>query len=176
MILLRIPNFPRDFQRFIFKTLFFPKHDNSNLREDVRTETICLMCSQLLRHRVLSAQTSPAETSVLDRGLVVSDPHWKDIVKEEKRYCTHIKKTSQGHVLGYVTPVGLTASRQHFPPHASDVILTPVLLHYSNALREFVLEVSPLSVSSLTKRHFEPQTEVGAKMHRVHVSNMAPQV
>ncbi|XP_034032271.1 chitinase domain-containing protein 1 [Thalassophryne amazonica] len=50
------------------------------------------------------AETSPSELSVLERGLVVSDPQWKDIVKEEKRYCTHIKKTFQGSVLGYVTP------------------------------------------------------------------------
>uniref|UniRef100_A0AAX7T8W2 Chitinase domain-containing protein 1 n=1 Tax=Astatotilapia calliptera TaxID=8154 RepID=A0AAX7T8W2_ASTCA len=48
--------------------------------------------------------TSPAELSVLERNLVVSDPHWKDIAKEEKRYCAHIKKTFQGPVLGYVTP------------------------------------------------------------------------
>lgn len=50
------------------------------------------------------AETSPAEVSVLERNLVLSDPHWKDIVKEEKRYCAHIKKTFQGPVLGYVTP------------------------------------------------------------------------
>lgn len=56
----------------------------------------------------LCVQTSPAETSALDRGLVVSDPHWKDIVKEEKRYCANVKKTFQGQVLGYVTPVSLT--------------------------------------------------------------------
>lgn len=54
-------------------------------------------------HRA-EAETSPTEASVLDRGLVVSDPHWKDIVKEEKRYCANVKKTFQGQVLGYVTP------------------------------------------------------------------------
>uniref|UniRef100_A0A8C6L4A7 Chitinase domain-containing protein 1 n=1 Tax=Nothobranchius furzeri TaxID=105023 RepID=A0A8C6L4A7_NOTFU len=54
-------------------------------------------------HKAESA-TSLAELSVLERGLVVSDLHWKDIVKEEKRYCSHIKKTFQGPVLGYVTP------------------------------------------------------------------------
>lgn len=54
---------------------------------------------------VFSTQTSPADLPVLERGLVVSDPHWKDIVREEKRYCVHIKKTFQGQVLGYVTPV-----------------------------------------------------------------------
>ncbi|TNN86985.1 Chitinase domain-containing protein 1 [Liparis tanakae] len=50
------------------------------------------------------AEASPAELSVLDRGLVVSDPPWKDIVKEEKRHWAQIKKTFQGPVLGYVTP------------------------------------------------------------------------
>ncbi|XP_004069644.1 chitinase domain-containing protein 1 [Oryzias latipes] len=50
------------------------------------------------------AENSPAELSVLERGLVVSDLLWKDIVKEEKRYCAHIKKTFQGPVLGYITP------------------------------------------------------------------------
>ncbi|XP_034542386.1 chitinase domain-containing protein 1 [Notolabrus celidotus] len=50
------------------------------------------------------AETSPAELSVLERGLVVSDPQWKDIVKEEKRHSVHIKRTFQGQVLGYVTP------------------------------------------------------------------------
>lgn len=55
-------------------------------------------------------QTSPAELSVLERGLVVSDPHWKDIVREEKRYCVLIKKTFQGQVLGYVTPVSTLIS------------------------------------------------------------------
>lgn len=44
---------------------------------------------------------------MLERGLVVTEPQWKDIVKEEKRHCAHIKKTFQGQVLGYVTPVSL---------------------------------------------------------------------
>ncbi|XP_061577727.1 chitinase domain-containing protein 1 [Cololabis saira] len=50
------------------------------------------------------AETSPAELSVLDRGLVASDIQWKDIVKEEKRHWSQIKKTFQGSALGYVTP------------------------------------------------------------------------
>ncbi|KAM6937172.1 chitinase domain-containing protein 1 [Xenentodon cancila] len=50
------------------------------------------------------AETSPADLPVLDRGLVASDIHWKDIVREEKRYSTHIKKTFPASVLGYVTP------------------------------------------------------------------------
>ncbi|CAL8356458.1 unnamed protein product [Lota lota] len=48
--------------------------------------------------------SSLAELSVLDRGLVVSDPQWRDIVREEKRYCSHVKRTFQGHVLGFITP------------------------------------------------------------------------
>uniref|UniRef100_A0A673X6Q3 Chitinase domain-containing protein 1 n=1 Tax=Salmo trutta TaxID=8032 RepID=A0A673X6Q3_SALTR len=51
-------------------------------------------------------ETSQAERSVLERGLVVTDPQWKDIVKEERRYCqqTVIKHRFQGPVLGYITP------------------------------------------------------------------------
>ena len=44
---------------------------------------------------------------MLERGLVVSDPPWKDIVKEEKRHWAQIKRTFQGPVLGYVTPVSV---------------------------------------------------------------------
>ncbi|CAB1322557.1 unnamed protein product [Coregonus sp. 'balchen'] len=52
-------------------------------------------------------ETSQAEQSVLERGLVVADPQWKDIVKEERRYCQRAvtKHTFQGPVLGYITPV-----------------------------------------------------------------------
>ncbi|XP_076027128.1 chitinase domain-containing protein 1 [Genypterus blacodes] len=50
------------------------------------------------------SENSPAEVCVQDRGLVVSDTNWKDIVKEEKRYCTQLKRAFQGPVLGYVTP------------------------------------------------------------------------
>ncbi|KAM8893143.1 chitinase domain-containing protein 1 [Spinachia spinachia] len=50
------------------------------------------------------AETSLADSSVLERGLVVSDPSWKDVVKEEKRYSAHIQRTFPGPVLGYVTP------------------------------------------------------------------------
>lgn len=66
-------------------------------------------------------QTSPAETSVLDRGLVVTDPHWKDIVKEEKRYCANVKKTFQGQVLGYVTPVRLHIQTNQFSLAICDI-------------------------------------------------------
>ncbi|KAG7262667.1 hypothetical protein CRUP_012546 [Coryphaenoides rupestris] len=50
------------------------------------------------------ADSSLAELSVLERGLVVSDPPWRDIVREEKRYCSNVKRTFQGQVLGYITP------------------------------------------------------------------------
>ncbi|XP_020311816.2 chitinase domain-containing protein 1 [Oncorhynchus kisutch] len=51
-------------------------------------------------------ETSQAERSVLERGLVVTDPQWKDIVKEERRYCQQAatQHTFQGPVLGYITP------------------------------------------------------------------------
>lgn len=48
--------------------------------------------------------SSLAKLSVLERGLVVSDPQWRDIVREEKRYCSPVKRTFQGQVLGYITP------------------------------------------------------------------------
>ncbi|XP_010901466.1 chitinase domain-containing protein 1 isoform X1 [Esox lucius] len=53
-----------------------------------------------------SYQMSRAELPVLKRGLVVSDPQWKDIVKEEGRYCqqTVTTRSFQGSVLGYITP------------------------------------------------------------------------
>uniref|UniRef100_A0A4W5LR00 Chitinase domain containing 1 n=1 Tax=Hucho hucho TaxID=62062 RepID=A0A4W5LR00_9TELE len=62
---------------------------------------IVLSCVCLLLY-----QTSQAERSVLERGLVVADPQWKDIVKEERRYCQQAvtKHTFQGPVLGYITP------------------------------------------------------------------------
>ncbi|XP_068615608.1 chitinase domain-containing protein 1-like [Brachionichthys hirsutus] len=69
----------------------------------------CLVCATLSKtdakksHKA-EAEAAPAELSVLDRGLVVSDPQWKDIVKEEKRHNVHIRSTFQGQVLGYVTP------------------------------------------------------------------------
>ncbi|KAM4553687.1 chitinase domain-containing protein 1 isoform 1-T1 [Fundulus diaphanus] len=62
--------------------------------------------------QTVEAQSSPAELSVLDRGLVVADVQWKDIVKEEKRYCANVKKTFEGPVLGYITP---------WNPHGYDI-------------------------------------------------------
>ncbi|XP_053741632.1 chitinase domain-containing protein 1 isoform X1 [Synchiropus splendidus] len=52
----------------------------------------------------VDAESSPADQSVFHRGLVASDPHWKDIVKEEKRHWSNTKRTFAGPVLGYVTP------------------------------------------------------------------------
>lgn len=43
----------------------------------------------------------------------MTDVQWKDIVKEEKRYCAHIKKTFEGPVLGYITPVSLRLKKLH---------------------------------------------------------------
>ncbi|CAL1595736.1 unnamed protein product [Knipowitschia caucasica] len=56
------------------------------------------------KNQKVEVESSPSELTVLQRGLVVSDPQWKEIVREEKRYCALIKKTFNGQVLGYVTP------------------------------------------------------------------------
>ncbi|XP_057692918.1 chitinase domain-containing protein 1 [Corythoichthys intestinalis] len=53
---------------------------------------------------VLENASSPASESVSERELVVTAVHWKDVVKEEKRYWAKIKKNFKGAVLGYVTP------------------------------------------------------------------------
>lgn len=71
--------------------------------------SVCLVRGTLSKtdakksHKV-EVESSTSDLSVLDRGLVVSDPHWKDIVKEERRYYGHIKRAFDGQVLGYVTP------------------------------------------------------------------------
>ncbi|XP_076863258.1 chitinase domain-containing protein 1 isoform X2 [Brachyhypopomus gauderio] len=56
--------------------------------------------------KVLEAETAVAELPVQERGLVVTDPQWKDIVREERRYCPQTIPTHhfQGAVLGYITP------------------------------------------------------------------------
>uniref|UniRef100_A0A4W4GXN2 Chitinase domain-containing protein 1 n=1 Tax=Electrophorus electricus TaxID=8005 RepID=A0A4W4GXN2_ELEEL len=56
--------------------------------------------------KVQEAETAVAEQPVQERGLVVTDPQWRDIVREEKRYCPHTISTRhfQGAVLGYITP------------------------------------------------------------------------
>ncbi|KAK7877054.1 hypothetical protein WMY93_032246 [Mugilogobius chulae] len=56
------------------------------------------------KNQKVEVESSPSDLTVLQRGLVVSDPLWKDIVREEKRYCTQIRKAFSGQVLGYVTP------------------------------------------------------------------------
>uniref|UniRef100_A0AAQ5Y7D4 Chitinase domain-containing protein 1 n=1 Tax=Amphiprion ocellaris TaxID=80972 RepID=A0AAQ5Y7D4_AMPOC len=65
---------------------------------------VCGTLSKTDAKKSHKAETEVTEQSVLDRGLVVSNLQWKDIVKEEKRHCAHIKRTFQGPVLGYVTP------------------------------------------------------------------------
>ncbi|XP_067835753.1 chitinase domain-containing protein 1 [Heptranchias perlo] len=51
-------------------------------------------------------ETGPSNRLVQDRGLVVTDPKAKDIVKEQKSYCAAKVKERHfsGEVLGYVTP------------------------------------------------------------------------
>ncbi|KAJ8280982.1 hypothetical protein GJAV_G00061770 [Gymnothorax javanicus] len=56
--------------------------------------------------KTLNSDTTVAERPVQERGLVVFDPTWRDIVREERRYCmqTSGHRHFQGTVLGYVTP------------------------------------------------------------------------
>ncbi|TSK13394.1 Chitinase domain-containing protein 1 [Bagarius yarrelli] len=52
------------------------------------------------------ADTAVAEQPVQERGLVVTTPQWRDVVREEKRYYPQTISTRQfqGSVLGYITP------------------------------------------------------------------------
>ncbi|KAL4642167.1 chitinase domain-containing protein 1 isoform X1 [Arapaima gigas] len=54
----------------------------------------------------LDLEALPVDQPVQERGLVVVDPQWRDIVREEKRYCpkTTGVRNFQGSVLGYITP------------------------------------------------------------------------
>lgn len=56
--------------------------------------------------KVPEAETAIAEQPVQERGLVVTTLQWRDVVKEERRFCPHAISTRhfQGAVLGYVTP------------------------------------------------------------------------
>ncbi|XP_067902896.1 chitinase domain-containing protein 1 isoform X2 [Heterodontus francisci] len=56
--------------------------------------------------RIPEEETGPSKHLVQDRGLVVTDPKAKDIVKEQKSYCAAKVKERHfsGEVLGYVTP------------------------------------------------------------------------
>lgn len=51
----------------------------------------------------------------------MTDVQWKDIVKEEKRHCAHIKKTFEGPVLGYITPVSLYVKKNVYLNWCSDI-------------------------------------------------------
>lgn len=86
---------------------------------------------------------------MVERGLVVSDPHWKDIVKEEKRHCAHIKKTFQGQVLGYVTPVSLICSQQYV---SADVQHVTILLQSRNLFRLLFIQKKIRSSLSINKK------------------------
>ncbi|XP_041054394.1 chitinase domain-containing protein 1 isoform X2 [Carcharodon carcharias] len=56
--------------------------------------------------RIPEEETGPSKLLVQDRGLIVTDPKAKDIVKEQKSYCAAKVKERHfsGDVLGYVTP------------------------------------------------------------------------
>uniref|UniRef100_A0A8C9VTF0 Chitinase domain-containing protein 1 n=1 Tax=Scleropages formosus TaxID=113540 RepID=A0A8C9VTF0_SCLFO len=77
----------------------------------LRVELVCeLLLLRSLRYAVLSTlavqQAAPADQPVQERGLVAPDPQWRDIVREEKRYCSKTTgvRNFQGPVLGYITP------------------------------------------------------------------------
>ncbi|XP_062858889.1 chitinase domain-containing protein 1 [Trichomycterus rosablanca] len=57
-------------------------------------------------NKVPAPETSIPDRPVQERDLVVTDLQWRDVVKEEKRYCPHTIATRhfQGAVLGYITP------------------------------------------------------------------------
>ncbi|KAM9496105.1 chitinase domain-containing protein 1 isoform 1-T2 [Clarias gariepinus] len=57
-------------------------------------------------NKVPEAETTVVEQPVQERGLVVTAPMWRDVVKEEKRFCPQTIPTRhfQGAVLSYVTP------------------------------------------------------------------------
>ncbi|XP_063053329.1 chitinase domain-containing protein 1 isoform X2 [Engraulis encrasicolus] len=52
------------------------------------------------------SESAVADRPVQQRGLVVTDAQWRDIVREERRYCPQAisKRQFQGAVLGYITP------------------------------------------------------------------------
>ncbi|XP_028823243.1 chitinase domain-containing protein 1-like [Denticeps clupeoides] len=56
--------------------------------------------------KVQESETSVPELPAQERGLVLTDPQWRDIVREEKRFCPQAvaERRFQGAVLGYVTP------------------------------------------------------------------------
>ncbi|TRY97044.1 hypothetical protein DNTS_001454 [Danionella cerebrum] len=56
--------------------------------------------------KIQEAETSVADRWVQDRGLVVSDLQWRDVVREEKRFCPQCISTRhfKGAVQGYITP------------------------------------------------------------------------
>uniref|UniRef100_A0A671SBB5 Chitinase domain-containing protein 1 n=1 Tax=Sinocyclocheilus anshuiensis TaxID=1608454 RepID=A0A671SBB5_9TELE len=56
--------------------------------------------------KIQEPEGTVADHLVQDRGLLVKDPQWRDIVREEKRFCPQCVSTRhfKGAVLGYITP------------------------------------------------------------------------
>nr|XP_033784166.1 chitinase domain-containing protein 1 [Geotrypetes seraphini] len=56
--------------------------------------------------KTLEVKSQHSDSPVQDRGLVVTNPKFKDIVLEHKNYCAKKMKTRHfpGNVLGYITP------------------------------------------------------------------------
>ncbi len=61
---------------------------------------------------IVCVKTAAADRPAQERGLAGTEPQWRDIVREEKRFCPQCVSTRhfRGAVLGYITPVSHTAS------------------------------------------------------------------
>lgn len=99
------------------------------------THVMCVMS-------FLFVKTTVADRPAQDRGLVVLDPLWRDIVREEKRHCLQCVSTRNFHgaVLGYITPVSDTpvSETQIYFMRLSFFIILP-LLRLSGTLMDTTL-------------------------------------
>lgn len=83
------------------------------MRADVIFLLICLLVNVVRgtlsktdakkANKIQEAETTIADRPVQDRGLVVSDPLWRDIVREEKRFCPQCVSTRSSRDLYWVT-------------------------------------------------------------------------
>lgn len=56
--------------------------------------------------KIQETETAAADRPAQERGLAGTEPQWRDIVREEKRFCPQCVSTRhfRGAVLGYITP------------------------------------------------------------------------
>uniref|UniRef100_A0A8C1XLE4 Chitinase domain-containing protein 1 n=1 Tax=Cyprinus carpio TaxID=7962 RepID=A0A8C1XLE4_CYPCA len=85
------------------------------MRADLTLLHVCLLLpavrgtlskTDAKRASKLQEKATVADRPVQDRGLLVTDPQWRDIVREEKSFCPQCVSTRhfKGAVLGYITP------------------------------------------------------------------------